>query len=566
VAAPTNDSRNQTRIIYSMLGVTKTIDRKVILKGINLSYYHGAKIGVLGLNGSGKSTLLKIMAGIDTNFEGKVWAAAGFEIGYLEQEPLLNEKRSVIEVVREGAQDVYALLAEYDRVNDKLSTDVSPDEMEKLLNRSGELQEKLDQIGAWDLDSRLEMAMDALRCPPPEQTLDTCSGGERRRVALCRLLLRKPEILLLDEPTNHLDAESVAWLEVHLQKYEGTVIAVTHDRYFLDNVAGWILELDRGEGLPYKGNYTGWLEQKTKRLDTEDKQESVRQKTLARELDWIRQNPKGRQSKSKARVASYERMLSENGEKRAKEIEIYIPPGPRLGNLVIEAKNVSKAYGDKLLLDSVNFSIPPNAIVGIIGPNGAGKTTLFRMITGQEKPDSGEFRVGETVKLSFLEQGRDSLPGKKNVWEVISDGDEEFKLGDVKVNSRAYVSRFGFTGSDQQKLVESLSGGERNRVHLARMLRSHANVILLDEPTNDIDVNTMRALEEAIENFAGCVVCISHDRWFLDRLCTHILAFEGDSQVFFYNGNFTEYEDDRRKRTGEEITPHRLKYRRMTRA
>ncbi len=382
MAAPTNDSRNQTRIIYSMLGVTKTIDRKVILKGINLSYYHGAKIGVLGLNGSGKSTLLKIMAGIDTNFEGKVWAAAGFEIGYLEQEPLLNEKRSVIEVVREGAQDVYALLAEYDRVNDKLSTDVSPDEMEKLLNRSGELQEKLDQIGAWDLDSRLEMAMDALRCPPPEQTLDTCSGGERRRVALCRLLLRKPEILLLDEPTNHLDAESVAWLEVHLQKYEGTVIAVTHDRYFLDNVAGWILELDRGEGLPYKGNYTGWLEQKTKRLDTEDKQESVRQKTLARELDWIRQNPKGRQSKSKARVASYERMLSENGEKRAKEIEIYIPPGPRLGNLVIEAKNVSKAYGDKLLLDSVNFSIPPNAIVGIIGPNGAGKTTLFRMITG----------------------------------------------------------------------------------------------------------------------------------------------------------------------------------------
>ncbi|MBL9121305.1 MAG: energy-dependent translational throttle protein EttA [Phycisphaerae bacterium] len=563
MAAPANT--DTTRVIYSMLGVSKTIDRKVILKDISLSYYFGAKIGVLGLNGSGKSTLLKIMAGVDANFDGKVWAAQGYSIGYLEQEPLLNETRTVIEVVREGAQEVYDLLAEYDRVNEKLGSDITPDEMERLLNRSGELQEKLDRIGAWDVDSRLEMAMDALRCPPSEQPLNLCSGGERRRVALCRLLLRTPDILLLDEPTNHLDAESVAWLETHLQKYEGTVIAVTHDRYFLDNVAGWILELDRGEGIPYKGNYSGWLDQKRKRLQVEEKQESVRQKTLARELDWIRQNPKGRQSKSKARISAYDRMLSESGEKRAKEIEIYIPPGPRLGNLVIEAKGLTKCYGDRVLLDSVNFSIPPNAIVGIIGPNGAGKTTLFRMITGKETPDSGELRVGETVVMSYVEQGRDSLPTGKNVWEAISDGDEELRLGEVKVNSRAFVSRFGFTGSDQQKLVDSLSGGERNRVHLARMLKSGANVILLDEPTNDIDVNTMRALEEAIENFAGCVVCISHDRWFLDRLCTHILAFEGDSQVFFYNGNFTEYEEDRQKRMGEDLTPHRLKYRKLTR-
>ncbi len=563
MAAPANT--DTTRVIYSMLGVSKTIDRKVILKDISLSYYYGAKIGVLGLNGSGKSTLLKIMAGVDANFEGKVWAAQGYSIGYLEQEPLLNETRTVIEVVREGAQETYALLAEYDRVNEKLGTDIDPDEMERLLNRSGELQEKLDRVGAWDLDSRLEMAMDALRCPPSDQPLNSCSGGERRRVALCRLLLRTPDILLLDEPTNHLDAESVQWLEQHLQKYEGTVIAVTHDRYFLDNVAGWILELDRGEGIPYKGNYSGWLDQKRKRLEVEEKQESVRQKTLARELDWIRQNPKGRQSKSKARVAAYDRMLSENGEKRAKEIEIYIPPGPRLGNLVIEAKGLTKCYGDRMLLDNVSFSIPPNAIVGIIGPNGAGKTTLFRMITGKETPDSGELRVGETVVMSYVEQGRDSLPAGKNVWEAISDGDDELRLGEVKVNSRAFVSRFGFTGADQQKSIDNLSGGERNRVHLARMLKSGANVMLLDEPTNDIDVNTMRALEEAIENFAGCVVCISHDRWFLDRLCTHILAFEGDSQVFFYNGNFTEYEEDRKKRTGEDITPHRLKYRKLTR-
>jgi ATP-binding cassette ChvD family protein len=549
-----------------MLGVSKTIDRKVILKDVSLSYYYGAKIGVLGLNGSGKSTLLKIMAGVDTAFEGKVWSAQGYSIGYLEQEPLLNESRTVLEVVREGASEIYDLLAEYDRVNERLGTEADPDAMERLLNRSGELQERLDASGAWDLDSRLEMAMDALRCPAADQPLNLCSGGERRRVALCRLLLRNPDILLLDEPTNHLDAESVAWLEQHLSKYEGTVIAVTHDRYFLDNVAGWILELDRGEGIPYKGNYSGWLEQKRKRLAVEEKQESVRQRSLARELDWIRQNPKGRQSKSKARVASYERMLSESGEKRAKEIEIYIPPGPRLGNLVIEANHLTKSYGERLLLDDVSFAIPPNAIVGIIGPNGAGKTTLFRMILGQEKPDSGEIRVGETVKLAYVEQGRDSLPAGKSIWEAISDGDEELKLGDVKVNSRAYVARFGFSGSDQQKQVGTLSGGERNRVHLARMLKSHANVMLLDEPTNDIDVNTMRALEEAIENFAGCVLCISHDRWFLDRLATHILAFEGDSQVFFFNGNFTEYEEDRQRRLGDDLAPHRIKYRKLTRA
>jgi len=566
MAANGGTPANATQVIYSMLGVSKEIERKVILKDISLSYYYGAKIGVLGLNGSGKSTLLKIMAGVDRNFEGKVWAANGHSIGYLEQEPLLNEKRTVIEVVREGAQATFDLLAEFDRVNEKLCGELSADEMERALNRQGEIQEKLEALGAWDIDARLEMAMEALRCPPPDQPLDTCSGGERRRVALCRLLLSKPDILLLDEPTNHLDAESVAWLEQHLQKYEGTIIAVTHDRYFLDNVAGWILELDRGHGIPYKGNYSGWLEQKKKRLEIEEKQESIRQKTLARELEWIRQNPKGRQSKSKARIGAYERMLSEKGEARAKEIEIWIPPGPRLGNLVIEAKGIAKGYGDKGLLDGATFSIPPNAIVGIIGPNGAGKTTLFRMIVGAETPDAGEFRVGETDTLAYVEQGRDTLPAGKNVWEAISDGDEEIKLGDLKVNSRAFVSRFGFTGPDQQKLVENLSGGERNRVHLARMLKSGANVILLDEPTNDLDVNTMRALEEALENFAGCAIVISHDRWFLDRLCTHILAFEGDGKVHFFPGNFSEYEDDRRKRLGEDLAPTRIRYRKLTRA
>jgi len=563
-----NNATDTQRVIYSMLGVSKTINQKQILKDIYLSYFYGAKIGVLGLNGSGKSTLLKILAGVDREFEGKVEAAPGFRVGYLEQEPLKHEKRTVEEVIREGCAEVTKLLEEFDRLNEKLcDPNITPDDMDKTLARVGDLQEKLDLIDAWTLDSQLEMAMDALRCPPKEATCDKLSGGERRRVALCRLLLSKPDVLLLDEPTNHLDPESVYWLEQYLARYPGTVIAVTHDRYFLDNVAGWILELDRGIGIPYKGNYTGWLEQKHKRLAIEEKQESVRQKTLARELDWVRQNPKGRQAKSKARVAAYEKLLSEDSEKRAREIEIYIPPGPRLGNLVIEAKQLSKAFGDTLLLENVEFSIPPGAIVGIIGPNGAGKTTLFKMIVGLEKPDAGSFKVGETVQLAYVEQTRDSLPAGKNVWEVISDGSEEIKLGNAKVNSRAYVARFGFSGTDQQKMVDTLSGGERNRVHLARLLKSHANVILLDEPTNDLDVNVMRGLEEALENFAGTAVIISHDRWFLDRLATHIIAFEGDAKIHFHNGNWSSYEEERRKRFGEDgAQPHRLKYRKLTRS
>ncbi|MFZ4723267.1 MAG: energy-dependent translational throttle protein EttA [Phycisphaerales bacterium] len=565
--APSN-ANETTQIIYSMQGVTKEIDRKPILKDISLSYYYGAKIGVLGLNGSGKSTLLKIMAGIDRNFEGKVWAAQGYEIGYLEQEPLLGETRTCIEVVREGAKATFDLLAEYDRLNEKLAEPLDADEMEKVLNRQAEVQEKLDKIDAWSVDNQLQMAMEALRCPPADQPLNTCSGGEKRRVALCRLLLRKPDILLLDEPTNHLDAESVGWLEQYLKRYEGTVIAVTHDRYFLDNVAGWILELDRGEGIPYKGNYTGWLEQKQKRLAVEEKQEGQRQKTLARELEWIRQNPKGRQAKSKARVASYEQLLAQDSKAKAKEIEIFIPAGPRLGNVVVQAKEAGKAFGDRMLLDGANFEIPPGAVVGIIGPNGAGKTTLFKMITGHEKADSGEFRVGDTVKLAYLEQTRDTLKDSESVWQAISGGSEMIRLGGAEVNSRAYVSRYGFTGSDQQKQVGVLSGGERNRVHLARMLTSGANVILLDEPTNDLDVNTMRALEEAIQNYAGVVLVISHDRWFLDRVATHILAFEGDSKVFFFPGSWTEYEEDRRKRLGlgADAAPTRIAYRKLTRA
>ena len=563
-----NNATDTQRVIYSMLGVSKTINQKQILKDIYLSYFYGAKIGVLGLNGSGKSTLLKILAGVDKEFEGKVEAAPGFRVGYLEQEPLKHEKRTVEEVIREGCGEVTKLLEEFDRLNEKLcDPDITPDDMDKTLARVGDLQEKLDLIDAWTLDSQLEMAMDALRCPPKEATCDKLSGGERRRVALCRLLLSKPDVLLLDEPTNHLDPESVYWLEQYLARYPGTVIAVTHDRYFLDNVAGWILELDRGIGIRYKANYTGWLEQKHKRLAIEEKQESVRQKTLARELDWVRQNPKGRQAKSKARVAAYEKLLSEDSEKRAREIEIYIPPGPRLGNLVIEAKDLSKAFGDTLLLENVEFSIPPGAIVGIIGPNGAGKTTLFKMIVGLEKPDAGSFKVGDTVQLAYVEQTRDSLPAGKNVWEVISDGSEEIKLGNAKVNSRAYVARFGFSGTDQQKQVDTLSGGERNRVHLARLLKSHANVILLDEPTNDLDVNVMRGLEEALENFAGTAVIISHDRWFLDRLATHIIAFEGDAKIHFHNGNWSSYEEERRKRFGEDASqPHRLKYRKLTRS
>jgi ATP-binding cassette ChvD family protein len=562
-----NNSTDTQKIIYSMLGVTKKVGQKTILKDIYLSYFYGAKIGVLGLNGSGKSTLLKILGGVDKQFEGKIEMAPGYRVGYLEQEPLKNETRTVEEVVREGASEVTKLLEEYDHLNEKLcDPELSPEEMEKLLNRSGDLQEKLEAMHAWSLDSQIEMAMEALRCPPKEVACDQISGGERRRVALCRLLLSNPDVLLLDEPTNHLDAESVAWLESHLQQYPGTVIAVTHDRYFLDNVAGWILELDRGQGIPYKGNYTGWLEQKQTRLRVEEKQESQRQSALARELEWVRQNPKGRQAKSKARLAAYERMLAEDQEKRAREIEIYIPPGQRLGTLVIEAKGVSKSMGDNLLLDDVSFSIPPNAIVGVIGPNGAGKTTLFKMINGLEKPDAGTFKVGETVQIAYVEQTRDSLPAGKNVWEAVSDGNEEIKLGKVKVNSRSYLSRFGFTGVEQQKHVDVLSGGERNRVHLARLLKSHANVILLDEPTNDLDVNVMRALEEGLENFAGTAVIISHDRWFLDRLATHILAFEGDSKLWFHNGNWSSYEEDRRRRMGADADqPHRVKYRKVTR-
>ena len=563
-------STETTKIIYSMIGVSKTYEKKTVLKNIYLGYYYGAKIGVLGLNGSGKSSLLRILAGEDRDFDGKIAAQPGYTIGYLPQEPLIDETRTVIEVVRDGVKHIDDLLNEYNAVSDKLGDpDLDADDMEKLLNRQGDIQEKLDRLNAWDLDSQLEMAMDALRCPPPETSCNVLSGGEKRRVALCRLLLAKPDILLLDEPTNHLDAESVGWLEQHLKRFEGTIIAVTHDRYFLDNVAGWILELDRGEGIPWKGNYSSWLEQKQARLKVEEKQESNRQKAMARELEWIRKSPQGRQVKNQARIKAYESMAAADAREKAKEIEIFIPPGPHLGNLVIEAKNVSKAYGDRLLMENVNFSLPPGGIVGVIGPNGAGKTTLFRMITGSEKPDSGSFKVGDTVKLAYVTQGRDDLPNNKNVWEVISDGDDELKLGSATVNSRAYVSRFGFIGPDQQRIVGTLSGGERNRVHLARLLKSGANVILLDEPTNDLDVNTMRALEEALENFAGCAVIISHDRWFLDRIATHILAFEGDSQVVWHNGNYSSYEEARLKRLGidspEADQPHRIRYRKLTR-
>lgn len=565
--SPNKSSVESVRVICSMLNITKTINRREILKDISLSYYYGAKIGVLGLNGSGKSTLLRIMAGLDTEFDGKIERTQGFMSGLLEQEPLANEKRTVMEVVREGAQSTFDLLTEFDEINAKFGEDMSPDEMEKLIAKQGRVQEKLDARDAWTIDNQIDMAIEALRCPPSDQTLDKVSGGERRRVALTRLLMQKPEILLLDEPTNHLDAESVAWLEQHLARYPGTVIAVTHDRYFLDNVAGWILELDRGMGIPYKGNYTDWLEQKYKRLAVEEKQASMRQKSLARELDWIRQNPKGRQSKSKARVANYERMLNDDTAKqKASEIEIFIPPGPRLGNVVIHAKDVKKSFGDRMLLDGVSFEIPAGAVVGIIGPNGAGKTTLFKMILGTEQVDSGEFVVGDTVKLGYIEQLRDAMSPTDSIWKAISGGSEEIMLGPVKVNSRAYVARFGFTGTEQQKLCGNLSGGERNRVHLAHMLRQGNNVILFDEPTNDLDVNTMRALEEAIENFGGTAVIVSHDRWFLDRVATHILAFEGDSQTFFFNGNFSEYEEDRVRRLGESATPSRVKYRKLTRA
>ncbi|MDA8160353.1 MAG: energy-dependent translational throttle protein EttA [Desulfobacteraceae bacterium] len=554
------------KIIYSMMRVSKFYEKKPILKNISLSYFYGAKIGVLGLNGSGKSSLLRILAGVDTEFDGKIALSPGFSIGYLEQEPTLDEAKTVREIVEQGVQEVVDLLAEFNVINEKFAEPMDDKAMEKLINRQAAVQEKLDAVNAWELDSRLEMAMDALRCPPGDTLVKVLSGGERRRVALCRLLLKEPDILLLDEPTNHLDAETVAWLEHHLQRYPGTVIAVTHDRYFLDNVAGWILELDRGEGIPWKGNYSSWLDQKQKRLRQEEKQESSRQRTLARELEWIQMSPKGRHAKSKARISAYEKLLEQANEKRVDEIEIYIPPGPRLGQLVIEAEKVSKAFGDRLLMEEVSFSLPPGGIIGVIGPNGAGKSTLFRLISGQERPDSGLIRLGDTVKLAYIDQSREMDP-EKTIWEVISDGQETITLGNREVNSRAYVGRFNFSGPDQQRKVGIMSGGQRNRVHLARMLKEGANVLLLDEPTNDLDINTLRALEEALENFAGCAVVISHDRWFLDRIATHILAFEGDSRVVWFDGNYSEYEADRKARLGGEADqPHRIKYRPLTRA
>jgi len=549
-----------------MIGVTKVFDRKPVLKDISLSYFYGAKIGVLGLNGSGKSSLLRILAGVDQEFNGRIIPSPGYSIGFLEQEPQLDDALTVREIVEQGVQKTADLLQEYNRISEQFAEPMSDVEMTRLCDRQAEVQEQLDALDAWDLDARLEMAMDALRCPAGDTPVKVLSGGERRRVALCRLLLQKPDILLLDEPTNHLDAETVAWLEHHLKTYEGTIIAVTHDRYFLDNVAEWILELDRGEGIPWKGNYSSWLEQKQTRLRNEEKKETERQKTLERELEWIRMSPKGRHAKSKARISAYESLLGQEGEKRGGELEIYIPPGPRLGKMVIEAEHVSKAFGERILIDDLSFTLPPGGIVGVIGPNGAGKTTLFRMITGQEQVDSGALRIGDTVKLAYVDQSRDVLDPGKTIWEMISEGLDTLSLGARQVNSRAYVARFNFSGADQQKKVGSLSGGERNRVHLARMLKEEANVLLLDEPTNDLDVNTMRALEEALENFAGCAVVISHDRWFLDRIATHILAFEGDSRVIWFEGNYSEYEADRRSRLGAAADqPHRIKYRQLTR-
>jgi sulfate-transporting ATPase len=559
-------SQDINKIIYTMMGVGKYYDKKPVLQDISLSYFYGAKIGVIGLNGSGKSSLLRILAGLDKEFVGQTILSAGYTVGLLEQEPLLNETRSVRQVVEEGAQETVDLLREYEEINQKFAEPMSDEEMNDLLERQGKVQEELEARDAWDLDSRLEMAMDALRCPPGDTPVKVLSGGERRRVALCRLLLKKPDILLLDEPTNHLDAESVAWLERHLRQYAGTVIAVTHDRYFLDNVAGWILELDRGQGIPWKGNYSSWLEQKQNRLQLEEKAESARQKTLQRELEWIRMAPKARQAKGKARLNAYESLLKQENEKRSEELEIYIPPGPRLGNMVIEAQNVAKGYGDRILLEDLSFALPPAGIVGIIGPNGAGKTTLFRMITAQESPDKGTIRIGETVRLAYVDQSRDTLNPDKTIWEEISGGQDVVQLGNRQVNSRAYVARFNFAGPDQQKKVGILSGGERNRVHLAKMLKQGANVLLLDEPTNDLDVNTLRALEEALENFAGCAVIITHDRWFLDRVATHILAFEGESKVVWFAGNYSDYEADYKRRMGAAASqPHRIKYRQLTR-
>ncbi len=554
------------KVIYSMIGVSKLYDKKYVLKDIYLSYFYGAKIGVLGLNGSGKSSLLKILAGVDQDFVGETILSPGYTVGYLEQEPLVDNEKTVREVVEEGVQEAIDLLKEFEQINMRFSEPMTDDEMDKLIEKQGKVQEKIDILNAWDLDARLEMAMDALRCPPGDQPVKVLSGGEKRRVALCRLLLQSPDILLLDEPTNHLDAEAVAWLERHLKTYPGTVIAVTHDRYFLDHVAGWILELDRGQGIPYQGNYSSWLEQKRARLINEEKGESQRQRTLARELEWIRMSPKGQHTKSKARISSYEKLLSQDYVKENEELQLFIPPGPRLGNLVIEAIDLKKVYGERILLENVSFNLPPGGVIGIIGPNGAGKTTLFRLIVGQEKPDGGSLRIGETVKLGYMNQSRESLDPNKTIWEEISDGLDELKIGERKINSRAYVSRFNFSGTDQQKKVGMLSGGERNRIQLAKTLKSQANVLLLDEPTNDLDVNTIRALEEGLENFGGCVLVISHDRWFLDRIATHILAFEDDGSVRFFDGNYTQYEEDRRARLGIAAdTPHRMKYRSLTR-
>lgn len=560
-------SVDDKKVIYSMMRVSKFHNTKQVLKDISLSYFYGAKIGVLGLNGSGKSTLLRIMAGVDHEFNGEAVLSDGYTIGFLEQEPQLDDDKTVREIVEEGVQETVDLLAEFNAINEKFCEPMSDDDMAKLLERQGNVQERLDALDAWDLDARLEMAMDALRCPPGDTLVCVISGGERRRVALCRLLLKKPDILLLDEPTNHLDAETVSWLEHHLQRYAGTVIAVTHDRYFLDNVAGWILELDRGEGIPWKGNYSSWLDQKQKRLAQEEKQETERQKTLQRELEWIKMSPKGRRVKSKARISSYESLLSQESQQQARGLEIYIPPGPRLGDIVIQFENVKKGFGDTLLVDDLTFALPAGGMIGVVGPNGAGKTTLFRMITGQQHPDAGSIRIGETVKLTYVDQSRDVLDPDKTIFEMISDGRENIQLGTREMNARAYVSRFNFSGSDQQKKVGAISGGERNRVHLARMLKEGANVLLLDEPTNDLDVNTMRALEEGLENFAGCAVVISHDRWFLDRIATHILAFEGDSTAVWFEGNYSEYEEDRHRRLGTAADqPHRIKYRQLTRA
>jgi energy-dependent translational throttle protein EttA len=561
-----DDPMADEKIIFSMTGVSKIYPpNKQVLKNIYLSFFYGAKIGVLGLNGSGKSSLLRIIAGIDKEFQGEVVSDLGYSVGMLEQEPNLDKSKTVREIVEEGVHETVALLKEFDAINEKFADPALMDDadaMDKLIQRQGEVQEKLDATGAWELDHRLERAMDALRCPPPEAKIEYLSGGEKRRVALCRLLLKEPDVLLLDEPTNHLDAESVLWLEEHLRQYKGTIIAVTHDRYFLDNVAGWILELDRGEGIPWKGNYSSWLEQKQKRLAQEEKSESKRQKTLERELEWVRMNPKGRQAKAKARLSAYEKLFSQESKEREEKLELYIPPGPRLGNKVIEAKGVSKAYGDKLLYENLTFSLPPAGIVGIIGPNGAGKTTLFKMIIGKEKPDSGTFEVGETVQIAYVDQEHDDLTPDDTVWQAITGGNELIELGGKQQNSRAYVGKFNFGGNDQQKKIKELSGGMRNRVHLAIALKQGGNLLLLDEPTNDLDVNTLRALEEGLDNFAGCAVIISHDRWFLDRVCTHILAFEGDSQVFWFEGGFSEYEENKKKRLGDD-QPHRIRYKKL---